>query len=154
MLTCPCWNTKWCCTEKKIHFLPIKIKYNIILGNLFHAGILSGLSLNRSYIYYCHSLHEFICASGLLYLENHLLLEITHHLWLLQSFYLVCLTERYLSLEGKRVIKATPLKLSAPKSLSLYTLASCGSLCELPQALLQQTVWTTVSDVLSSTVWR
>ena len=91
---------------------------------LLYAGILSVLYLCKSCVH-CHDLREFICASVS---GKCCFLGVIRHLWFLRSF-LSPLLHRSLSLERWGLINASHLSLSAPRSLTVCTLPSCGSLC-------------------------
>ena len=77
----------------------------------------------------CHSLCEFLCTPVLLFF-----LGVLHSQWILQSFYFLFHTLAW-ALSRRDLMETSHLVLSFPRSLTLYTMSSCGSLCLLPSTV-------------------
>lgn len=84
----------------------------------------SGLNLCRTYAC-CHSICEYICTPVQLCLEE-TVCSYSNSLWLLEPS-LPSFCHRSLRLEARGLISTPHFELSAPKSFTLYTLASLGA---------------------------
>lgn len=79
---------------------------------------------------YCLNLWDFLCTSSLL-CPTECFPVVIHNLCLFHSFFLIFYNDPWTLGEGL-LYMCSPLRMSILQSLSLRTLASCGSLCYSP----------------------